>query len=153
MTDDAINELQQLVARKGGLLAPADVVAFARDENTALHSHFQWDDSKAAEAYRLWQARQVLRVAVVMSDETHEPVRAFVSLRSDREMGGYRVLAEVLTDGDLTQQLLSDARAELGTFRRKYEALRKLVELKPLFEQIDMLVPQKRAEEAPALTL
>jgi hypothetical protein len=41
--------------KKRGKLSPSDVVEFARDEKTALHSCFEWDDSVAAREYRLHQ--------------------------------------------------------------------------------------------------
>lgn len=40
----------------GETVKPSDVVELARDENTALHNLFTWDDSVAAERYREHEA-------------------------------------------------------------------------------------------------
>jgi hypothetical protein len=56
----------------GGVLSPADVIDAARNPNSAMHSQFEWDDSEAAQAYRLQQARALIRrvkVNVVRSDQ------------------------------------------------------------------------------------
>lgn len=44
-----------------GRLTPEGVVKAAARADSPLHSHFEWDDSKAGHAYRLQQARQLIR--------------------------------------------------------------------------------------------
>ncbi len=57
-------ELEALAEANNGILRPEIVVEFARDAKTALHSRFEWDDTEAAKQYRLWQARQIIKVAI-----------------------------------------------------------------------------------------
>ena len=88
-------ELLEICRENRGVLRPEDVVEQARSPKSVLHGLFQWDDSEAAREYRLWQARELIRVSVVMLPEAGgEPTRAFVSLMDDRtkEAGGYRCL-------------------------------------------------------------
>ncbi len=129
-------ELEAIGKRNGGLLRPCDVVEFAKDEKTALHSRFEWDDQKAGDSHRLWQARQILRIEVVVLENDSKLVRAFVSLKDDRQEqgGGYRLLTEVLSNKDLRAKMLNEALDEAELFKRKWE---RLVELKPIFEAID----------------
>lgn len=118
-------ELEQLKA--AGVIQPSDVVARASDPESAMHSWFQWDDTEAAQAYRLQQARQLLRVFVTVETKDNKPVRAFVSLGSDRYGdGGYRAMAEVLSDEELRAQLLADAVKELRSAEKKYRQLQEL---------------------------
>ncbi|HFJ9697501.1 TPA: hypothetical protein ACGW13_000151 [Stenotrophomonas maltophilia] len=118
-------ELEQLKA--GGVIQPADVVARASDPESAMHSWFQWDDTEAAQAYRLQQARQLLRVFVTVETKDNKPVRAFVSLGTDRYGdGGYRTMAEVLSDEEMRAQLLADAVKELRSAEKKYRQLQEL---------------------------
>lgn len=124
---DAIKaELDKLTI--GGVLKPEDVVAFARDKQTALHSCFTWDDTEAAHQYRLVQARQIIRVFVVVEPGAPRNVRAFVSLTPDRkkEGGGYRPLVSVMSDGELYQQLLQDALRELSAMQQRYRRIKEL---------------------------
>lgn len=46
---------------RDGRVDPQDVIAAARDPKNVLHREFIWDDRKAADAYRLDRARQLIR--------------------------------------------------------------------------------------------
>lgn len=117
--------------RHRGILRPENVVAFAKDETAALHSKFEWDDSKAGCEYRLWQARELIAVVRVRIPETNGEYRAFVSLQADREKkgGGYRSLVTVLNEKGRRQQFLQEALAEFDRWQQKYESLVELAEI------------------------
>lgn len=144
------DELEQIRQLHGGLLKPEDVVRFARNERTALHQEFEWDDARASAEYRLEQARKVIRVAVTILPSPHsdqEPVRAYVSVASDRAQpgGGYRAFADVMTDDAMRAELVNEAIGEAKRWRRKYERLR---ELAPIFRAIDKV--EAKREQAVA---
>lgn len=129
-------ELRGLAAKAGGMLAPASVVEFARDPKTALHSQFTWDDTDAAEAWRLHEARNIIRVHVTVLHADSEPVRVFTSLRPDRgSNAGYRLTVDVLSNDDLRAQMLADAKAELQATKRKYHNLQELSSVWDAIEQ------------------
>ncbi len=140
-------ELELIQTMNGGLLEPAKVVEYAKDSNTLLHKKFEWDDSKAAQDYRLWQARQIIRLELTIVDIKSKDaenifikhldedddkkvlsVRSFVSLTSDRhgETSGYRTIYDVMSDIELRGQLLADAKKDMVTFKRKYGMLKEL---------------------------
>lgn len=134
MTDPSIiAELKQLAVECDGILTAEAVVEAAKDEASALHSQFEWDDSAAAENYRLWQARRLLNVVVEYIGPVDSPLktRVFVSLTTDRNQknGGYRQTVAVLSDRDQRRQLLADALDEMERFQRKYETLQELSEV------------------------
>lgn len=132
-------ELEIIRARnKEGLLIPAKVVAYAENPKTALHSKFQWDDTEAAQRWRIWQARQVIRIHVTIEEHTEKEVRTYVSLYSDRghEHGGYRALVSVMNEKEQREELLDQAMIEARAWRRKYK---ELSELAAVFEEIDKL--------------
>lgn len=58
-------ELAQLAQAHGQALAPATVVGAASDPASVLHRYFEWDDTAAAAAYRLTQARTLIRAIQV----------------------------------------------------------------------------------------
>ncbi len=60
ITDEVVEAVKELEDRQGRLF-PSEVLNAARDENSPLHDFFEWDDSAAAEAYRLDQARELIR--------------------------------------------------------------------------------------------
>lgn len=138
MNDQYREELEVIRKTNNGFIRPQEVVEFARDPKTALHEAFEWDDSSAAESYRLMQARAIIRVCVIIEPTKSEKVKAYVSLMHDRHNeGGYRAMVEVMNDEMLKDQLLSDALKELQTFQRKYAKLRDVVMLGPIFNILD----------------
>lgn len=140
-------ELEQIRLLHGGLLKPEDVVAFAKDPATALHSDFTWDDSQAAHERRLDQARNVIRLVVtIISNEKVEPVRAYVSLPSDRVVGGgYRAIQDVVNDKSRSEEMLRDALERLLAAKRMYSRLQ---DLQPVWDAIDKIAAEQQAPSA-----
>jgi hypothetical protein len=150
------DELRFIQKQNKGLLDPAKVVDFARDPKTVLHSKFEWDNSKAGELYRIWQARKIISLELVVISRTPKGkieliadttevkgklVRSYVSLLDDRVTDngkGYRSLVDVLKDPDMREQMLEQARNDMRIFRRKYDSLSELSEV---FEAMDKVMP------------
>lgn len=141
-------ELELIRKTNNGFLRPQEIVEFAKNSETALHSQFTWDDTEAAQKYRLAQARAIIRVAVIVDERSEETVRTYVSLTQDRhDEGGYRATVEVLNDDMLAEALMQDALKELNTFKRKYEKLSHVSGIDLVFKAIDKL-PQRRQVNA-----
>jgi hypothetical protein len=138
---DRVAALHQIAEAHGGILQPKAVVDAARNPNSPLHDAFEWNDSAAAEAYRLYQARQLIRVVVRYEQVGTKtvPCRVFVSLSNDRkdDDGGYRLVTNVLSDAEQRRQLLADAREEMVRFRDKYRALSELAEVFAAIDRVD----------------
>lgn len=131
-------ELEKVRLAHKGRLHPKFVVEAARDPKSALHDRFEWDDTKAAHAYRLQVASDLIREVTFLPKGSDEPVRAYVSLSSDRlSRSGYRAMVDVLSDKQLKAQLIEDARNELSAFNLRYERLRKVARMVGLFKEID----------------
>ena len=133
-------ELDEIMLAHGGLLNPSHVVEHARDPGTTLHSQFVWDDSDAADKYRLWQARQIIsNYHVVCTTPKGQVVQvsAYVSLPEDRKSGGgYRAIGEVLSMPEHRRQLFAQAVAEFKQWRVKYSSL---MRLQPVFKAFDAM--------------
>ena len=127
----AKQEIELLCKRHNNLLRPIDIVEYAKNKKTALHKCFEWDDTKAAHEYRLWQARELIRVYVKILPNNKKPIRAFVSLYPDRQKagGGYRPIDRVLINTDQRQQLLAQALKEFKYWQEKYQDLKELSEI------------------------
>lgn len=137
-TKTYVDELNELCKQNNGILKAEDVVEFARDPDTELHSKFTWDDDEASHQWRLLQARNIIRVSVIYEKKVNQTIKAFVSLKDDRseEGGGYRLMARVLGDKDMRERLLLQAKEELMDIREKYS---ELTELSSVFEAIDRI--------------
>lgn len=137
-----INELlleEIEVIRATGALTPERVVDFARNPNTALHDRFTWDDTEAAQRWRLREARDVITVHFKMlpaGDGSDVLQRAYVSMtKADPQPGPrqeYRVTSDVLDDPDLRQRFIE---AQLDRIEAMYKS-NPLIELKPIAQAI-----------------
>ena len=125
-----VKELRKIERANGGVLQPEKVVEHAANPDSALHSAFEWDDSEAAQKYRLEQARQLIRVCVEYVPHVKGEMKSFVSIRSERyEDGGYRHAPTLMMSQDGRDSLLETALWELETFQRKYSELTELAEV------------------------
>ena len=107
----------------GGHLTPVAVVDAARDKKHVLHRHFEWDDALAADAYRLDQARHIVRV-VRVEDEDAEggTARAYLSI-SEKNGVSYRPIEAVKKSVDLQAAVLKGAERDLRAFEMRYKDL------------------------------
>lgn len=135
-------ELEAIREEHDGLLRAEDVVEFAESNpESALHKRFDWDDSSAAQKFRLMQARAIIRVNVIVPETTGMTVRAYVSMMGDRQLpgGGYRALSDIMGNQELRRQLLAQAMREARLWREKYKNLQ---ELAGVFGAIDEVAPE-----------
>jgi hypothetical protein len=142
---DVSEVLSMLAAENNDILLPEKILIEAERPSSPLHSFFEWDDTEAARQYRLVQARELVRVHVRIIENVKEPVRAYVSLSSDRvHGGGYRPILKVLSDTQQRGVLLQDALRELESFRIKYQML---VELGKIFEETSTLLKKQESRK------
>jgi hypothetical protein len=95
----AQRELERIRAQHGGHLQAEHVVDAARPQNSVLHPHFEWDDSRAGEQYRLIQARQLIKIVIAPQRVSSETV--VVPFYVNEEKGdGYVSIVEVMSDKD-----------------------------------------------------
>ena len=73
--------LKGIQKRNGGVLRPENVVETARPPGSALHSFFTWDDSEAAEKWRLEEARTLIRTVTIVQVNSQKLFRTPVFVR------------------------------------------------------------------------
>jgi len=121
------SHLAMIAAKNGGVISPHEVVKYAEDPTSVLHGFFTWDDSEAAEKYRLVEARQLITSIKIYREDKEVRVRALTSLNVDRRGGGgYRFMDRVMESPTLRQHLLETAFAELESVQRKYDSISEL---------------------------
>lgn len=117
-------ELDRL-ANEYGFLNPEMVVEEARDPESPLHQHFDWDDSVAGEKWRREQAHQLIikcRVTVTATGGKTVKVRRYTGVpRPEGPAFDFVPTEKALTSKrDL---VIEQARMEMDALRRKYESL------------------------------
>lgn len=144
MSEKIRSELLGIKAESSdGLLYAPTVVDWARAHpDSALHGALQWNDTIAAQEYRVWQVRQLIQIHVV----TAEGAPQLVSLSIDRKgNGGYRGIDEVVKSKDLSDIMLADALAELERVQTKYARVK---ELTGVWEQVQQVRRSRRRNVA-----
>lgn len=122
------------LADDSGIITAKAVVKDAKREESPLHKHFEWNDTKAARDHRLEQARALIR-SVNITVDLPEPtqVRAMVSVPTDRLTGGgYRTLESVLSKKSLRHALAADIMRKAEIWEKKAEEIGVLVNMADL---------------------
>lgn len=125
---DTISKLQNALGKE--TITAKDLLDASRDENAPLHNCFEWDDSIAAEQYRIWQARSIINSIEIVITKSEKPVtvRRYINVNStgSRKQGDFAPVETVLKNPILREQILSNALIELRAFQRKYNAYEEL---------------------------
>ena len=123
----AVGEALDKIRRRKAGLTPRTCVDAARPEGHVLHPHFEWDDAKAADCYRLDQAREVIQAVVVDFEEVENPPRAFhsvvVQLTDDTAERRYEPLSRILENESYRTQVLNETRQTIQQLIAKLEGL------------------------------
>ena len=129
----SLRDQLQAIHEQHGHITPALVVDTARDESHPLHERFEWDDKQAGEAYRLHQARQMIRSVRVVYREADEregerSVRAYHAVRTERG-NIYQPADEIVSSPFLTQLLLRDMERDWQQLKRRWARFSEFTEL------------------------
>lgn len=119
------------------------VVDEAVSPTSPLHDAFEWDNTLAAEAHRLEQARGLIRAVVVLRDngQRDHPIRAFVHITDAADEPVYMDIKVAMSDKVMRQQVLQRAWKELEGWRERYAEYQ---ELAAVFAAVD----RERAKKA-----
>ena len=104
-----IGEEVERIKGSKGYISAKEVLDVASDKNSKLHKYFQWDNSKAAEEFRLQQARMIVNhiVEITVINNVKYPQRSFVSVNHKQQGKVYVTLACAKANSDYKKQLLS----------------------------------------------
>ncbi len=94
---------------KKGHVTAKQIVEYAKLNKSPLHDYFEWDVSKAAEKFRLYQARHLVshNVEVVVINEEKEVQRSFFSVNVPSKGQVYVTLKDATETESYKKQLLS----------------------------------------------
>lgn len=154
MNSDKRNLLRGILAdleTKTGRLTPDAVVAHAKDEDSPLHECFEWDDSKAAHAHRLDQARSLITsVKVEVKTETKTVNTVFYvrdpSLPASEQ--GYVSVTKLRSEHDLARDAVVDAFSQARAMMERAQKLSAALRVEEDVEKIinDITAVKAKAE-------
>lgn len=114
---------------KQGELSPRTLLDASREANSPLHEYFDWDDTTAAEKWRLEQARVLIaNVRIIRSDDKQEREalkdRCFVPATGQK--GVYVHMDTALHKDEYRKRLLEQARRDSEIYIAKYRRIEEL---------------------------
>jgi hypothetical protein len=122
----SLRDQLQAVHDTRGKLTPEIVLDEARPLNSPLHDRFEWDDTRAAEAHRINQARNLITSCKWVYKEATdkagpEYVRAFHAIRGDDREYVYEPAHEVASDPMLAKLVLQDMERQWKALYRRFQ--------------------------------
>lgn len=134
--------IEEIKEKRGGI-TPQLLVIEAKKKRSPLHNCFEWDDSAAAEQYRIVQAREILRYLVVVieletENEEEIYVRGFVApLDTDEDsQTSYLTISEVMADEDLDRAYKQQILRELKAIKHKSKSYDEFSKVNRAIEEV-----------------
>ena len=101
-------------------LTPISVLKRAKDKKSILNQYFDWEDTIAAEKWRIQQARNivnhVIEITVIRGEEIEQ--RAYFNVIASNDESIYTSLAEVIKTPSYRKQLLDEMKTILENLLR-----------------------------------
>jgi len=123
-----INVFKRL--EKKGMLFPKDVVVYARPVESEIHECFDWNNTSAAEKYRLWQARQLIASVRVeyLGKEFNGYYNAVIQVAEERTQA-YFSKDKVANNEEIRQYVIEGILQEIKYWRMKYKEILDLAKI------------------------
>lgn len=132
MDANIVGGVCEQIEDKNGSVTKERFLDASRPEDSPTHSMFEWDDAKAAEAYRLDTAKHIigcLRVVYINPKDEEVPVKAFVNTSPLTEKAQYESVEVVLTEEDKRSTYLKRIKQELDSFIRRNANIEELADI------------------------
>lgn len=136
----AAGEMIEMIEARDGFCSKQALLDESRPEDSPTHGAFEWDDTKAAEQFRLAQAGRIINnicVKIISDDAPKQEKRvAFVNVTPEgtHTRAIYKSAEIAMTNKEEKDNVLKNALDELTAFKEKY---RRLSELAAVFAAID----------------
>jgi len=124
--DRVIDQEMTRIYKRDGFVKPSIVVQEATPKEAPLHGYFEWNNRKAADQHRLWQARHLIRVARIKTNGTEERLTHVPAIRveeSDEREGEYKTPMAIAESVDEYERAWSMAEAKLKGAKRAVDEL------------------------------
>lgn len=128
------------IEKKQGAVTSEAFLDYSRNEDSETHNMFEWDDTIAAEKFRLSQARWIINqieVEIVYDKKEPEqmeveflqsagPINSFVNVetKSVGKRAVYHNVVRAMQDDNSRKVVLRNALYELNAFKNKYRCFK-----------------------------
>ena len=138
LTQDCIDTILKVEESKG--LTAENLLETAKNPKSPLHEFFDWDDSEAANKWRLAQARILINEVKVIIENKEYYAFENVQIATTDNSGGkestesirvYKPVIEIMSQEELRKQVISAALRQLSYWEEQNS---KYNELKPIIK-------------------
>lgn len=133
---DIVGETLEKIENRDGNITAKSFLDESRPEDIPTHSMFEWNDTIAAEKYRLSQSTKIINQLEITVEDVGEAYTGFVNIeiKSPTETAEFVNIGKALTDEEYRHRVLANALGELKAFKRKYG---RYTELCDIFNSIE----------------
>jgi len=140
-----VGERLEYLRQKHRKITPKIIVSDAKPKNSVLHKAFEWNNTRAADLYRLDQAKYILRSIVICTlpnGQKCAPTKMWVNIQNGAHKNKRENvhIYDAMNNPKLRRLVIKQALAELEQWRKRYEDY---VELAEIFKMITLV--RKRA--------
>jgi hypothetical protein len=124
---------------RDGRLTPEQVLTDARKKTSPIHDAFEWDDSKAAEQFRLSQARHLIARVEVEFVRDHKTVTAPAWVRDPRSASaeqGYVRTAVLRDEKEIARAALLNETERAAAYLSRVRSLAVAIDLESEVDEI-----------------
>jgi len=148
ITKERIQEILRIKKQNG--LTAENVIKEAKKKKNVLHQLFDWNNTEAAEKWRLHQARVFINEIKIIIDTKEYYAFENVSINissttKDDTVREYKETLEITNNNDWRQQIIKTAYSQLLYWKNKYEQYN-LTEFLPIMKEIEKISPKIKME-------
>ncbi len=129
---NVVGAVVEHLEEENGKVTKEDFLDVSRPEDSPTHELFEWDDNKAAEAYRLDQSRHIinaLRVVYTNKEDVETKVPAFIRTSPPKANPVYENIHSALQNEGKREIILNRLRGELDAFIIRNQHIEELADL------------------------
>lgn len=147
-------ELARIQQENNGVLTPQEVVEQARDVKNPLHNCFDWNNTSAAEQWRLQQARQLITsISIVVSyNGKQEEIDAFVNVTRQEKVAGannqiYLDIHTAMNNETFKKEVVMNAWNELMHWQNKYQQFKEFSAVFNAMKQVKLKIVKEKPKK------
>lgn len=128
---EVVGKVMEEIQKEGKQITNVELLEKSRPIESPTHSLFEWDDTVAAERYRLHQSQCIinhLRITVITPEKTEVQIKAFVDV-GKKGQNNYVGTITALQDEDMREIVLNNIQRELNSFIKRNSAFEELADL------------------------
>jgi hypothetical protein len=139
-----IGEFCDKLYRKFGTITAEMFVTAAKKDKT-IRPYLEWDNTLAAEQYRLHQAR-ILIGSFTVTIERHDKEVTVRGLQYVDSENGYVPSSKIFSNTEMTKEVVAKAKKEAISWFHRYQNIRGFDNMNPIFDAIEKAMIENVAE-------